>query len=320
MSRQRVTVLMGGPSAEHEISLRSGQGVAAALSRRGFRVRPVVIPRNGTADQAQAFAAEALAAQPPDVVFIALHGTFGEDGTVQQLCEDRHVAYVGSDAAASRLGMDKVASRERFQRAGLHVPRSRIVSAPAEDPRDLSDLSYPLMVKPADQGSSVGISRVEDPAGLPAALREAGRYSRVVLVEEFLAGRELTVSVLGEAALPVVEIRPKHGFFDFAAKYTPGLTEYDVPATLPADAAQAVQAAGRAAHEALGCRHLSRTDVILEPRRGPVILEVNTIPGFTPTSLLPKAAACAGIPYDELCERLVLLAAQDAAQLARAHG
>lgn len=311
---------MGGPSAEHEVSLRSGQGVAEALVRRGVRVRPVVIPRALTAAQAQAFVAAALAAPPTDVVFIALHGTFGEDGAVQRICEDLHLAYTGSDAAASRLGMDKVASRERFVRAGLQVPRSRTVTAQTQEAFEAGDLAYPLMVKPADQGSSIGISRVEEPGRLPSALREAARYSQVLLVEEFIEGRELTVGVVGDSTLPVVEICPKQGFFDFAAKYTPGMTEYHVPAALLPAVAQAVQAAGRRAHEALGCRHLSRADLILDAHRGPVVLEVNTIPGFTPTSLLPKAAACIGLTYDELCERLVLLAGREAAQLARVHG
>lgn len=145
---------------------------------------------------------------------------------------------------------------------------------------------------------------------LPAALAEAGRYGPAILVEEFVAGREVTVGVLGEDPLPVIEVRPTHPFFDYTAKYTPGATEYLVPAPLPPEAAASVQAAGLAAHRALGCRHLSRTDFILRPDGVPVVLEVNTIPGLTPTSLLPKAAACVKLFYDELCEQLVLMAAR----------
>ena len=247
------------------------------------------------------------------VAFIALHGTFGEDGTIQRLCEELPMPYTGSDARASRLGMDKVASRQRFEHAGLSVPRWRTVDVTASARHraaSLKGLSYPLIVKPIAQGSSLGVTKVRDLAQLPAALAAAGAYGTTVLVEEFVAGREVTAGVLGDEALPVVEIRSRHGFFDFHAKYTAGATEYLVPAPLPDPLAHAVQAAGLSAHRVLGCRHLSRADIIVTDEGRPIILEVNTIPGFTPTSLLPKAAASIGISYDELCEQLVLMARQ----------
>jgi D-alanine--D-alanine ligase len=311
-----VAVLMGGPSEEHEISLRSGQGVVEALRRRHARAEPLVIPKALSIREAVVFVEEALQAQYPDVAFIALHGAFGEDGTIQTLCERLQVAYTGSDAAASRLGMDKVASRRRFQDAGLSVPRWHLLDRADRRPPALSGWSYPLVVKPTNQGSSLGVSLVPARAGLGRAIGLAGRYDSRILIEECVAGRELTVGVLGEEPLPVVEIRPHQPFFDYTAKYTAGRTEYLVPAALAPAIAARVQAAGLSAHRALGCRHLSRTDLILTRREEPVILEVNTIPGFTPTSLLPKAAAAAGCAYDEVCERLVMMAWAGSAHLA----
>ena len=168
--------------------------------------------------------------------------------------------------------------------------------------------AYPVVVKPANQGSSLGVSMVRREEELQAALVTAGRYGSQILIEEFVAGREMTVGILGDEPLPIVEIRPSQPFFDYTAKYTAGSTDYVVPAPLSHAAADAVQAAGLAAHQALGCRHFSRADIILRDDAIPVVLEVNTIPGFTPTSLLPKAAACANISYGELCEQLVLMA------------
>ena len=311
----KVMVLMGGPSGEHEISLKSGDVVVQALARRGWHAEPVVIPKAVTVDEACGYVSNALMRAAPDVAFIALHGTFGEDGTIQQVCEDRHIAYTGSDAAASRLGIDKAASRKRFERAGLAVPRWELVDAAASRLR--TGLAYPLVVKPVSQGSSLGVSIIQEPGQLPAALEEAGRFGAQALLEEFVVGREVTVGILGEEPLPVIEIRPRHAFFDYTAKYTKGLTDYLAPADLPPAAARAVQAAALAAHRVLGCRHLSRADLILDRAGTPVLLEVNTIPGFTPTSLLPKAAACIGLSYDEVCEQVVLMAGRAAAQPAR---
>ena len=308
----RVTVVMGGPSAEHAISLKSGQGIVDALARRHYAAEPLVIPKTAAIEEACAFMRRHLQ-QRPDVVFIAVHGAFGEDGTIQQLCEEAKVAYVGSDAAASRLGMDKIASRRRFEAAGLTVPRwhSLLHTEPADAlAAQLAGAgwTFPLVVKPAQQGSSIGVSLVREVGELPSAIEEAGRHGWPVLLEEFVAGRELTVGVLGEEALPIVEIRPRHAFFDFRAKYTAGETDYLVPASLPAEVAAAVQTAGLTAHQALGCRHMSRTDIILRADGRPVVLEVNTIPGFTPTSLLPKAAAQVHVSYESLCEQLVVMA------------
>ena len=314
-----VAVLMGGPSGEHEISLKSGHGVAEALMGRGWSVEPVVIPQATSLAAAGEFVKGALRQCRADVAFIALHGSFGEDGTIQRICEELRIAYTGSNPQASSLGMDKVASRRRFEEAGLAIPRWHLIEMNAARPtaaiaKRLKRLSRPLVVKPTQQGSSLGVSIVRQDHELQPALEEAARYGRHILIEEFVSGREMTVGVLGEEPLPIVEIRPSQPFFDFAAKYTAGLTEYVVPAPLRPSVAATVQAAGAAAHRALGCRHLSRADIILTPQGVPVVLEVNTIPGFTPTSLLPKAAACAGLSYEELCEQLVTMALRGTAR------
>lgn len=306
----RVMVLMGGPSAEHAISLKSGHGIAEALARRGVAASPVTVPQDVTPEDALRWIRSAVERDSPDAVFLALHGAVGEDGTVQQLCEDLGVAYTGSGPSASRLGMDKIASRRRFERAGLFTPAWRVVTPAARrTPRHaLGSRRLPVVVKPANQGSSIGITIVQDMVHLPQAIDEAARFDARVLIEEFIEGREVTVGIVADSPLPVVEIQPVRPFFDYTAKYTPGQTIYHVPAELDTKPAQRVQEAALAAHRVLGCRDVSRVDLILDRRGRAVVLEVNTIPGFTPTSLLPKAAACAGLSYDALCERLVMMA------------
>ena len=303
-----LAVLMGGPSAEQAISLKSGQGVIEALTRRHWKPIPLIIPQDLSVDDALDWTRQALHALRVDVVFLALHGAFGEDGTVQQLCEELQVAYTGSGVCASRLGIDKIASRRHFMRAGLQVPRWCALVGACDVTALWEEWSTPLIIKPSNQGSSLGVSKVMRPDELDAAVQAARRYSPTVIVEEWIPGREVTVSVMGTSALPVVEIIPKHAWFDFEAKYTPGLTAYHVPADLPPAVTRAVQEAGYRAHEAIGCRHFSRTDMILPETQTPIVLEVNTIPGLTPTSLLPKAAASIGISYEALCEQLVLMA------------
>ena len=310
---ERVAVVMGGPSAEHAISVRSGQGVVAALMRRGWRVHPLLLLETLTVEEAGRATRDMLEATEPDVVFIALHGSFGEDGTIQAICEELQVAYTGSDVTASRLGLQKVASRLRFEEAGLRVPCWRVIDP--QDPGALQEaveqVGLPTVVKPTNQGSSIGVSIVTEPRELARAVHAAARYDTRILVEAYVRGREFTVGILDREVLPLVEICPKaHQFFDYTAKYTPGQTEYLVPASLSGPLTRRVQEAGLRAHDAIGCRHFSRVDVILDQAGEPVILEVNTIPGLTATSLLPKAAACAGMAYEELCERLVTMALQ----------
>ncbi|HEX9779797.1 MAG TPA: D-alanine--D-alanine ligase [bacterium] len=316
-----VAVLMGGPSGEHGISLKSGRGVALALAELGWDVETLELPRHGTAADAADAVRRHMTQRRPDVTFIALHGPFGEDGTIQEVCEELHIAYTGSEVAASRLGMDKIASRAAFTAAGLAVPRCRVLAPGAAEtagwPREGE---LPAVVKPSNQGSSLGVSLVERPEEWARAVEAAAAFGAPVLIEEYVRGRELTVGVVGERVLPVVGVVPRHAFFDFDAKYTAGETRYEVPAALDEASARRVQDAGWLAHRAIGARHFSRTDLILREDGTPVVLEVNTIPGFTPTSLLPKAAACVGLSYGALCETLVQLAWLPAAAAAAGEG
>lgn len=321
-----IGVLCGGPSSEREISLRSGQAVWRALQALRYDVQ--LLELEG------ADCAAVLRASGIRTAFIALHGAFGEDGTVQALLESLGILYTGSGVAASRLAMDKAAARTRLAAAGLAVAAGALVpiewlTSEGKGPRGnhgfplevtgklameitrwlaAHGLRLPVVVKPVRQGSSIGLTIVETPGQWPAALEEAARYDTHILCEEYLPGPEVTVGILGETALPIVQVVPQRRFYDYVAKYTPGMTQYLVPAPLAAPLAVRVQALARQAHHALGCEGFSRVDLIVpegSPERPPVVLEVNTIPGLTATSLLPKAAAAIGISFPELCERLL---------------
>lgn len=251
-----------------------------------------------------------------DVAFLALHGPYGEDGTIQGMLEILGIPYVGSGTLASALAMDKVMAKKVLAADGIPVPRGLAVDGAdfRRDPegvaRTAAAVVVPAVVKPSRQGSSIGMTLVDEPAGMRAALEEALRFDTQALVEERLQGSEITVGVVGNRelqALPVVEIVPKRAFFDYRAKYDPGLSDEICPARIPAEAAAAAQELALRTHRALGCRGLSRTDMILT-EAGPVVLELNTMPGMTVNSLLPKAAKAAGIPFGELLDRLVRLA------------
>ena len=294
-SKLKITVMLGGPSAEREVSLQSGAAVAAALRSRGHEVTELD-PRSPGWQ---------LSPGTP-VVFLALHGTYGEDGTVQAELDQLGVPYTGCDAATSRIAFDKAKTKERCVAAGVPTARHVLVEAATTPwPRGWNP---PVVLKPVRQGSSVGLQFVERVSEWPAAVAEALRYDTQVLVEEKIIGRETTVGILNGDALPLVEIRPKAGSYDYRNKYTVGATEYLCPAPLDEAITQAVQAAGLAAFRAVGGRDYARVDVMVRASGEPVVLEVNTLPGMTETSLLPKAAAAAGIDYAELCERMVRLA------------
>jgi len=292
--RLQVAVLMGGPSAEREVSLRSGAAVAAALERTGAAVARVDV--RGTVLKLPA---------DVDVVFVALHGTFGEDGTVQRLLEELGLPYTFSDAAASARAFDKIAAKEAFVAAGISTPRWAVVERTDRQFVPLRSLRWPLVIKPARQGSSVGIELVEKPEDLQHACLVAGQYDDRLLVEERIAGREFTVAVMDERTLPVIEVRSKRTFFDYEAKYTKGETDYLVPAPVAEATRERMQALARQAHECLGCRDLSRVDMMMDGAGELFVLEVNTVPGFTETSLVPKAALADGMSFDRLCGHLV---------------
>jgi len=290
-----ITVMLGGPSAEREVSLRSGAAVAQALRSIGHSVHEVD-PRT-----------EQWSLPPDtDVVFLALHGTYGEDGTVQQQLEQLHVPYTGCDPQASRIAFDKYLTKRRCESAGVPTARYTLLESPATswpmgwDP--------PVVLKPVKQGSSVGLQFVERVADWSQCLAEAFRFDSAVLLEEKICGRETTVGILGTEALPVVEVRPKTGVYDYQSKYTSGATEYLCPAPFDAGVTSQIQAAAMGAFQAVGGRDYARVDIMVRSDGAPVVLEVNTLPGMTETSLLPKAAAAAGLSYAELCQRMIDLA------------
>ena len=292
-----ICVLRGGPSSEREISLRSGAAAAKALRSLGHTVSefdptnsPWVLPP-GT-----------------QVAFLALHGAYGEDGTAQLRLEELGVPYTGCGPAASRVGFDKVLTKQHCLAAGIPTPRFEVFSQPRLDWPP--GWNAPVVLKPVRQGSSVGLQFVERAADFAPALREAFRYDTRVLMEEKIEGRETTVGILEGRALPVAEIRVKKGAFDYANKYTPGAAEHFCPADFDAATTARIQAAALGAFRAIGGRDYARVDVMVRPGGEPVVLEVNTLPGLTELSLLPEAAAAAGLNYGQLCQRMIDLACQ----------
>jgi D-alanine-D-alanine ligase len=241
-----------------------------------------------------------------EVVFLALHGTYGEDGTAQEALDRLGVPYTGCGAEASRIAFDKAETKRRLLAAGVPTPRYVVVSGVSEGWPE--GWRPPAVMKPVRQGSSVGLSFLKRLEDWGPGLVAAGRHDSEVLVEEWIAGRELTVGILGGRALPVVEVRPKRGGYDFQNKYTAGATDYFCPAALGSAVTAGVQEAALGAFAAVGCRDYARVDVMLDGEARPWVLEVNTLPGMTETSLLPKAAAAAGIGFGELCERMLELA------------
>lgn len=301
----RVVVLMGGSSAEREVSLNTGAQVAGALTQKGYNVITI---DSGEPD----FVAQ-LAAVEADVAFICLHGRFGEDGTVQGLCELLGLAYVGSGVLASALAMDKVMSKHFFVLEDIPTPDSVVVTRGEEIdfPGIVERLGTKTVVKPANEGSAIGVTIVHEPAELPGAIGVAFGYDRSVLVERFTTGVEVTVGVIGNehpVALPTIEIVPVNEFYDYDSKYLPGMSRHIIPAGISDAARLECERLSVRAHEVLGCRGVSRTDLIVTPDDDIYVLETNTIPGMTQTSLLPDAARAAGIEFPELCAHLVELA------------
>lgn len=296
MSRDlKITVMLGGPSAEREVSLRSGAAVARALLSLGHEVHELDPRKPGW-----------ILPSGTDVVFLALHGTYGEDGMVQRQLDDLGVPYTGCDAQSSRIAFDKVLTKQRFIQAG--VPTARYFTVESHDATLPNDFRPPLIVKPSRQGSSVGLKFVDGVEDWQMALIEALKFDSELLVEEKIIGRETTVGILAGEPLPVVEVRPKNGGYDYQNKYTAGCTEYFCPADFDAATTKRIQAAAVGAFKAVGGRDYARVDVMVRPDGSPVVLEVNTLPGMTETSLLPKAAAAAGIDFPMLCQRMLDLA------------
>jgi D-alanine-D-alanine ligase len=301
MAKQHVAVLMGGWSAEREVSLMSGEGVATALETLGYQVSRIDMDRN---------IAQVLAAVRPDVVFNALHGTPGEDGTVQGLLDLMQIPYTHSGLAASVIAIDKELTKQALVPHGIRMPPGRIVESEslyAGDP-----MARPYVLKPLNEGSSVGVAIVTEQGnyGDPIGRGSVGPWQEFdrLLAEPFIRGRELTVAVLGEEALAVTELQPKSGFYDYDAKYTDGLTEHVCPARIPEDIARSAMEMALEAHRLLGCKGCSRSDFRWDDERGLdglYLLEVNTQPGMTPLSLVPEQAKYRGMSYGELV-RIIL--------------
>jgi D-alanine-D-alanine ligase len=335
----KIIVLMGGTSAEREISLTSGVGVVEALSKRGHQVTALdtagemrkldikdkklleiketppdtkKLAEIGEFFSVQRFKAEDLSGT--EVIFLALHGGRGEDGTIQALLELTGIPYCGSGVLGSAVAMDKEIAKVIFK--ANNIPTPDWISVDAKNLPQENDLTgevegrlgFPVVVKPNNQGSTVGLSFVEKKQELLSAVREAARFSNRVLLERYIPGRELTVGILGEEALPVAEIIPEHGIYDYECKYTPGKSQYIVPAELPEAKGVELQRLGLRAFQALRCADFGRVDFRMDEKGDFFCLEVNTLPGMTPTSLVPKAAKAIGISFERLVERICLLA------------
>jgi D-alanine-D-alanine ligase len=329
----KITVLMGGTSAERDVSIASGLRIAAALRSRGHEVTSLDTAAGVIdAETERQLLASGVQQAPPDleslaamskkslspslgtlpavrqaeVVFLALHGGQGEDGTLQALFDLSGVRYTGTGQLGSALAMDKDLSKRLFRDNGVHT--AAWLMAPATASEVQSALGFPVVVKPSKQGSTVGLTLVRDAGGLQAAIDEAFRYDDEVMLEQFIAGRELTVGILGNEALPIGEIIPKHELYDYECKYTKGMAVEEFPARLDSATAARVQEQAQRAFKALKLRGYARIDFRLDDSGGCFCLEANTLPGMTELSLIPQAALAAGISFPELCERIVQLA------------
>jgi D-alanine-D-alanine ligase len=294
---KKIAVLMGGPGSERDVSLATGRGVSKALRSLGAEVVEVDVHDENFA-----------LPKDVDLAFITIHGTFGEDGQLQEILEKRGVAYTGDGVEASRAAFDKILSKEKFREHGVGTPEWEVIEV-GQRPT----ISVPLVVKPARQGSTVGVVIVKHASELDSAMTEAAKYDRKLLIEKFVSGRELTIGILGDQALPILEIIPKGGFYDFNNKYpflnpqAGGGAEHVCPAKIDPNRTKQVQKQALHAFHALGLVVYGRVDVLLPDSGDPSVLEVNTIPGMTEASLLPEAAAAAGINYVDLCARIIAL-------------
>jgi D-alanine-D-alanine ligase len=298
---RRLAVLFGGPSSERSISLKTAAAVRASLGRMALPHRAFEVSPRLAGD---------LFRHRINLAFLAVHGTQGEDGSLQGMLEVMGIPYTGSGVRASALAMHKPSAKTVLAAAGIPVPKGFSLARGADAGAGPRGIGFPCVVKPAGQGSAVGISLVRNPSRWPRALSAAWRTDPEALVEEYLEGKEITVGILGNRDLPVVEIVPRHDFYDAYSKYAPGGSRHIVPARMSDAAMEQAQDRARRAFSVLGCRHVARVDMIVTRGRGPVVLEVNTLPGLTDVSLLPEAARAAGMSFDELALRLLVMAAR----------
>jgi D-alanine-D-alanine ligase len=301
---------MGGPSSEREISIKSGKAVCNALRNKNINCIPIELIKGQNTNGYRKIVSDTIISKDIDVAFIALHGEFGEDGTVQELLEELNIPYTGSRPGASRLAMDKIMAKHIFRSKNIPVARDEVLAKNDLKARDYAELYFKglspdLVVKPCSGGSSIGLNIVSTKPEFYEAVKDAFKYSDKVIIEKYIPGREITVGIIEDKTLPIVEIVPKRKFFDFTAKYEKGLTDYLVPAEMDKRHYKQCQEIALRAHKALGARSFSRVDMILSRENRPVVLEVNAIPGLTETSLLPKAALADGIDFEALCIKIL---------------
>ena len=297
VDHKTIAVLMGGPGSEREVSIASGESVSKALAEKGAAVIDVVLE-----DESLELEDEV------DLVFNVIHGTFGEDGSLQKILNERRIPYTGAGASSSELAFDKLLSKKSFVEHGVNTPLFDFISTSGESQTSIKE---PYVIKPPKEGSSVGVHIIRDASEFDEAIKDVAKYDEIALVEEFISGKELTVGILNGEALPIVHIQPESGFYDMNNKY-PWLSggqgsQYFCPADLDDEITSKIKDLALEAHKALGIEIYSRVDVLLSDEQIPYVLEVNTIPGMTETSLLPKAANAYGINFADLCERIAEL-------------
>jgi D-alanine-D-alanine ligase len=299
LKKKRVAVMMGGLSREREISLKTGKAILKALVEKGYTATSIDVGDD---------LAEKLIKEKVECAFLALHGRFGEDGTIQGMLELMRIPYTGSGVLASALALHKIMSKKFFLFEKIPTPRFEVFQREELKRDHLKKISLPLpvVVKPAGEGSTIGISIVRKDEELGPALKKAGEYDEEILVEEFMKGKEITVGILENIPLPVIEIVPKSGFYDYYSKYTRGETQYILPARIPREKYLSAQEVSLRAFQQLGCSGVARVDLMTDENENPYVIDVNTMPGMTETSLLPKAAHYAGIPFEDLVERILL--------------
>lgn len=296
LTTKRIAVLMGGQSAEREISTRSGQAVWAALLRKGYNAIPLDVDQS---------VGSRLREVQAEMAFIALHGPGGEDGTIQGMLEILRMPYTGSGVQACAMAMDKVVTKALLEYHEIPVPRGLVRTRRERRVPLPREFGFPVVVKPINQGSTLGISIVRRSRDLAGAIELALTYGPTALIEEYIDGRELTVGVVNDRPLPAVEIEAPNGFYDYTAKYTPGASVYKAPAPIPQRTAKLLQSLALEVHQRLGCQGATRVDFRMDPRGRPFVLEINTVPGMTETSLLPMAAQAAKLSYESLVEAIL---------------
>jgi D-alanine-D-alanine ligase len=302
LKKKKIGVLMGGLSREREISLKTGKAVLRALTEKGYTACPIDVGQD---------IAETLIKKKIELAFIALHGRFGEDGTIQGMLELMRIPYTGSGVLASALALHKIMAKKIFLCEKIPTPAFEVFQRQEieKDPMKKISLSLPLVVKPAREGSTIGVSIARTEEELALAFKEAAKYDEETLAEAFMKGKEITVGILEDIPLPVIEIVPKSGFYDYHSKYTKGETQYIIPARVSREKYLSAQEISLKAFRTLGCSGCARVDLMTDENGDPFVIDVNTMPGMTETSLLPQAAGYAGIVFEDLVERILLGAA-----------